>query len=146
MLAASRGQIFTPSLHCSHISVEKYWPKAAAETLRHQDEHAELLQVTLGRLSPSPSCCGPGKGESSLGEMETTSEVLNSFVHWGWRKKEMDQWPSQSRPICITRKQEGSADPRFVWFTQSVTCVWQNAIQKKQSAIVAFWSRSHLGL
>lgn len=78
--------------------------------------------ATLGRLPPSTSCCGPGKGECSLGQMETAWGGLNSFVHWGRRKKEMNQWLSKSRPICIIEEQEGSADPRSMQFTQSVMC------------------------
>lgn len=80
------------------------------------------MLATLGRLPPSTSCCGPGKGECSLGQMETAWEGLNSFVHWGWRKKEMNRRLSKSRPVCIIEEQEGSADPRFMQFTQSAMC------------------------
>lgn len=105
-----------------------------------------LLQTWLGDCL---QCRGPGKGASSLGEMETTWEALNSFVHWGGRKKEMDPWLSKRRLIYLHH--QGTREVcRLQVYVMHMIChvshgTWQNTIQKKEFEVAAFWSGPHLG-
>lgn len=127
--SASGVQIISPNLHHSCISVEMQSWTTAAETLGgHQDERAVLVSDITGESAYTSQLLWDREGESGLGEVETTWKGLNTSVQWGSRKREMNQWLAKSRPICIMRDQEGSADPRSKWFTQSVTCKWQNTV------------------
>lgn len=126
-LPLEKVQILSPNLHHPCISVDKQSLTTAAETLgSHQDECVVLPWDITGESAYLPQLLWDREGESGLGGLGTAWKGLNASVQWGWRKKVMNQWLAKSRAICIMRQQEGTADPRSVWFTQCVTCTWQN--------------------